>query len=155
MDGMRLLRGIGLAVACAAAGPGCRSEGAGIDPGIEKLGRATGPVERRPRDEPGAGGGGERAAGAAAVHEGEVVERIHVPNYTYLRLRGASGAEEWAAVPKAEIGIGARVRVVESLVMERFRSPTLDRVFDAIVFGVLEGAGPADGPRDAGAAPGR
>jgi membrane protein implicated in regulation of membrane protease activity len=47
----------------------------------------------------------------AVIHEGDVLERIHVPNYTYLRL-SSGGGETWAAVPKTEIEVGAHVRVV-------------------------------------------
>jgi len=107
-----------------------------LDPRVEKLGRATGPAAQAPREEP------------RKLHEGVVEERIHVPNYTYLHLGLADGREEWAAVPKTEIEVGARARVVESLVMREFVSPTLGRTFDSIVFGVLEGGAAA--ARDAG-----
>ena len=128
----------------------CKS-GETIDPSIEKLGRATGPVGpiQRTADAPPPA---EEPDGkdARAVHEGVVAERIHVPNYTYLRLSLPDGREAWAAVPKVEIEVGTKARVVESLVMHEFRSPTLDRTFEAIVFGTLEGA---EAPmRDAGSA---
>jgi hypothetical protein len=135
------------------------STGEQIDPSIEKLGRATGPLAP-----------GQRAAAAPIaddvsaskdappVHEGVVAERIHVPNYTYLRLTLADGREAWAAVPRAEIEVGAHARVVESLVMRKFMSPSLGRTFETIVFGTLEGAPgrPADaGPTDDGPPPQR
>jgi hypothetical protein len=126
----------------------CRS-GEALDPKIEKLGRATGPVapSQRAAASPVAEDGPDSTE-ARPVHEGVVLERIHVPNYTYLRLGLADGREAWAAVPKTEIEVGVEARVVESLVMHEFRSPTLDRAFETIVFGVLEGG--AGRPGDAG-----
>ena len=115
------------------------------DPELERLGRATGPVSAGPvipadadaaRQQPPDGA----PAGGKSVHDGVVLERIQVPNYTYLRIGRPDGREEWAAVPKAEIAVGAQVRVVESLLMRAFRSPTLDRTFEVIVFGTLDGA---------------
>jgi len=120
-----------------------------IDPSVERLGRATGPVAP--------GGSPAAAAAPGAVperrepgiaHDGVVLERIHVPNYTYLRLGLEGGREAWTAVPRTEIEVGARARVIESLVMHEFTSPTLRRTFASIVFGVLEGG---EAPmRDAG-----
>ena len=129
------------------------SSGERIDPSVEKLGRATGPVTpgRQPAVAPEPEGEPEQK-GPAVAHEGVVLERIHVPNYTYLRLGLADGRESWAAVPRTEIEVGARARVIESLVMHEFRSPTLDRTFASIVFGVLDGA--AADPADAGSADG-
>ena len=128
------------------------SSGEQIDPQVQKLGRATGPVTPSQRaatppiDEDGPG-----STDARPVHEGVIVERIQVPNYTYLRLGLADGREAWAAIPKAEIEVGAKARVVESLVMRKFTSPSLGRTFETIVFGTLEGdtGRPADaGPID-------
>ena len=129
----------------------CRS-GEQIDPQIETLGRATSPVApgRRAATPPVADDG-TGSKGAPPVHEGVVLERIQVPNYTYLRLGLADGREAWAAIPKAEIEVGAKARVVESLVMRKFMSPSLGRTFETIVFGTLEGGPgrPADaGPKD-------
>jgi hypothetical protein len=120
-----------------------------IDPSVEKLGRATGPIAP----------GGSPAAAAAPeavperrepgiAHDGVVLERIHVPNYTYLRLGLEGGREAWAAIPRTEIEVGTRARVIESLVMHEFKSQTLRRTFASIVFGVLEGG--AGRPGDAG-----
>jgi hypothetical protein len=128
------------------------SSGEQIDPQIEKLGRATGPLTPAPRDAtpPAADDDPAASKGAPPVHEGAVLERIQVPNYTYLRLGLADGREAWAAIPKAEIEVGAKVRVVESLVMRKFTSPSLGRTFETIVFGTLEGG--AAGGDDAGSA---
>ncbi len=151
----RSVFGCALLAAVAIAAWSCGSKDEGLDPDVDKLGRASGPIEQAPRAAQPAGMPPQgmmtagSADGAKTVHEGDVIERIHVPNYTYLRLRVAGGGETWAAIPKTEIEVGAHVRVIESLVMRKFTSPSLGRTFDSVVFGVLEGATPSR-PADAG-----
>jgi hypothetical protein len=76
-------------------------------------------------------------AGAGPL-TGTVLETIDAANYTYLRLKTASG-EEWAAVPQADVKKGATVTVDQQMVQEHFQSKTLNRTFDRIVFGTLDG----------------
>jgi hypothetical protein len=76
------------------------------------------------------------AQAAAPGLEGDVLEVLNVPNYTYLRLRTAEG-EQWAAVTTAPAKVGAHVRVENPMVMENFESKTLGRHFDRIIFGRL------------------
>jgi hypothetical protein len=123
-----------------------------LDPSVEKLGRATGPVAPVAQPAPADGAARPAEDGAPTVHAGAVLERIHVPNYTYLRLGLADGREAWAAIPRTEIEVGAKARVVESLVMRKFTSPSLGRTFETIVFGTLEGAAAAGRAADAGPA---
>jgi hypothetical protein len=114
-----------------------------LDPAVDRLGRASGPVEpgaARPAAMPAMGGGD--AAGSGRVHTGRVTETIQVPNYTYIRLATAGGGDLWTAVPSTEVTAGQQIRVQESLVMTDFTSRTLSRTFDRIVFGVLEGQTP-------------
>jgi hypothetical protein len=116
----------------------CKS-GEELDPSIEKLGRASGPVAPSQRSAPPpVRDDGPSAEEVQVVHEGVVLERIHVPNYTYLRLSLTDGREAWAAIPKTEIEVGAKARVVESLVMHKFKSPSLGRTFETIIFGTLD-----------------
>lgn len=87
---------------------------------------------------------------AAAAEQGDalrgkVLERIDVPNYTYLRIATAGG-ESWAAVPSASVSVGAEVTVVNPMPMEHFESKALSRTFDRIYFGgavQVDGAAPA------------
>lgn len=74
------------------------------------------------------------------VIEGKVLEVIDVSNYTYLSLETSAG-KVWAAVPKAQIAVGAQVTVEQPMPMKKFHSPTLNRDFDEIYFGVLKGPG--------------
>lgn len=71
--------------------------------------------------------------------KGEVLEVKDVPSYTYLRLKTADG-EIWAAVGTAPVKKGAKVTIVNSMVMNNFESKLLNRKFDKILFGGLAGA---------------
>jgi hypothetical protein len=83
---------------------------------------------------------------------GTIVEKIDASQYSYLRLRTASG-EVWAAVPKAEVQPGAQVTVSGAMWMTDFKSATLGRTWPRIAFGVLGGQGAAPAP-GAGHSPG-
>jgi hypothetical protein len=80
---------------------------------------------------------------------GTVLETMDASEYTYMRLKTASG-ETWAAINKTKIRKGDAVTVTNAMVMDGFQSTTLNRTFDHILFGVL--AGP-DGAPLASAAP--
>ncbi len=74
----------------------------------------------------------------AQVVQGKVAEKIDVTQYSYLRLTREGGAEVWAAVPKADVAVGATVTVHDPQLMRGFTSSTLGRQFDEIYFGSLE-----------------
>ncbi|MDD5309612.1 MAG: hypothetical protein PHU25_20025 [Deltaproteobacteria bacterium] len=156
-----------LAVAIAIVAVACgRSEK--VDPSVDKLGRATGPAEPvgpgatlpvgHPSLSPGAMNPHGRmdqmsgASGATAIRVGTVLETIDVPNYTYIRFKDATGEEHWAAVPSSKLSAGEEIRIAESMVMRDFRSPSLNRVFPAIIFGTLKVGDGASAP-DAGVKP--
>ena len=80
---------------------------------------------------------------------GTVLETMDASDYTYMRLKTASG-ETWAAVTKTKIAKGDAVTVTNAMVMDGFQSKTLNRTFDHILFGVLAKPGDA---APAGAAP--
>ena len=67
---------------------------------------------------------------------GTVLETMDASNYTYMKLKTASG-EVWAAVNKASVKKGQKVTVVNAVPMDGFQSETLHRTFDHIVFGTL------------------
>jgi len=91
--------------------------------------------------------GAEAGAPAGTTIKGKVLERLDAPPYSYLKL--SVGKEEmWAAVPKTETEKGKEVTVVNAMPMNGFESKTLNRKFDVVFFGTLEGAAAA-----AGAAP--
>jgi uncharacterized lipoprotein YbaY len=86
--------------------------------------------------------GAEAAAPQGTTVKGKVLERLDAPPYSYLKL--SVGKEEmWAAVPKSDVEKGKEVTVVNAMPMNGFESKTLNRKFDVVFFGTLEGATPA------------
>lgn len=73
---------------------------------------------------------------------GTVLETMDASDYTYMRLKTASG-ETWAAITKTKIAKGDAVTVTNAMVMDGFQSKTLNRTFDHILFGVLAAPGSA------------
>jgi uncharacterized protein YdeI (BOF family) len=92
------------------------------------------------------------AAPQGATIKGKVLERIDVDQYSYLKLQ--SGKDEvWAAVPRAEVKKGDEVTVVNGMPMPGFKSDKLNKTFEQIYFGTLEGAaGPTAPPPGMGTA---
>lgn len=69
---------------------------------------------------------------------GEVLEKIDVPSYSYLRV-GQKGTEgTWVAVPTAPVQVGQSVRVAGAMKMSNFQSKGLNRTFETIYFGNLD-----------------
>jgi hypothetical protein len=86
--------------------------------------------------------GAEAAAPQGTTVKGKVLERLDAPPYSYLKI--SVGKEEmWAAVPKTDVEKGKEVTVVNAMPMNGFESKTLNRKFDVVFFGTLEGANPA------------
>ena len=71
---------------------------------------------------------------------GKVLERIDAGTYSYLRL-DTLGGEQWAAVPKCGLKQGDDAVVSHAMPMDGFESKTLQRKFEHIVFGILDGSG--------------
>ncbi len=85
--------------------------------------------------------------------EGDVLELLDVPQYTYARIGEAGSQGEWVAVPTAKLQIGQHVRLREAVQMNNFTSTTLKRTFDKIWFGSLD-SGRATSAEPAGSASG-
>ncbi len=82
---------------------------------------------------------------------GTIAEVIQVQSYTYLRLATPSG-DEWAAVSRNDaLQVGQVVRLGAATEMAGFTSKTLNRTFERIWFGELEG-GPSGASAGAGGA---
>jgi hypothetical protein len=79
----------------------------------------------------------EAASGTTIA--GDVRETFDVAQYTYLRV-STPGGETWAAVSKAQVGVGSHVEIQNATRMENFTSSTLKRTFPEIYFGSLNGA---------------
>ncbi len=100
-----------------------------------------------PTAAPGAAAAQPTAAPAKGGVGGEVLEKIDAAGYSYLRLKGATG-EVWAAVPVAQVAVGAQVSIEGAMPMQNFESKTLKRTWKSIYFGTL---GPAPTARKAAA----
>lgn len=70
---------------------------------------------------------------------GKVIETFNSGGYTYVNVEN-SGETLWVAVPEMEVKSGDVVNLFPGTVMENFKSNTLNRNFDKIIFSV----GPAD-----------
>jgi hypothetical protein len=79
---------------------------------------------------------------ALVTVSGTVLETMDAADYTYMRLKTATG-ETWAAINKTKIAKGDAVTVTNAMVMDGFQSKTLGRTFDHILFGVLATPGAA------------
>jgi hypothetical protein len=67
---------------------------------------------------------------------GLVLEELHAPPYSYLRIRTGAG-EVWAVVPTATVRLGERVTVAQGVVLKDFDTGVPGRRFD-VVMGSLE-----------------
>jgi len=129
-----------------------------IDPKVENLGRASSrqvaPKAATKRMPMGMGMQRQDAANSV-VYDGKITETINVPNYTYLKIKPATGTELWTAVPSCDAKVGDQVKVKQSLIMKKFTSPSLSRTFDEIIFGTLDSGNKTPAlPLDAGMPPG-
>jgi len=72
---------------------------------------------------------------------GKVVETMDTGGYTYIKIE-QDGKSIWAAIPLTKITVGQDISVQPGFVMDNFKSKTLDRTFDSIVFssGIAGGA---------------
>ena len=65
--------------------------------------------------------------------EGTVLETMNAGGYTYLQLDSQKG-KIWVAIPEAKVTKGEKVSSAPGMVMQDFKSKTLNRSFDRIVF---------------------
>ncbi len=64
---------------------------------------------------------------------GTVKETMDSGGYTYVLLTTEKG-ETWVAAPKTVVKVGQKVSFAPGMVMKNFKSETLNRTFDAVVF---------------------
>ena len=69
----------------------------------------------------------------AATLSGVVSETMDSAGYTYM-LVDEGGNKQWVAIPQTTVSVGDKVSYVDGMVMKNFRSETLDRTFDQVVF---------------------
>ncbi|HJU82752.1 MAG TPA: hypothetical protein VJ600_00935 [Holophagaceae bacterium] len=73
------------------------------------------------------------ATTAGPMASGTVVETMDAAEYTYVRVKTATG-EIWAAAGKFPVKVGDKVVVPVEMPMENFHSNTLNRTFKTIYF---------------------
>lgn len=74
-----------------------------------------------------------QAINAGTGRKGRVVETMNAAGYTYLRV-DENGSSVWLAVMEVPVKVGDIVEFPDSQPMTGFRSKTLNRTFDAILF---------------------
>jgi hypothetical protein len=74
--------------------------------------------------------------------QGEIKEVLPAPPYDYLRIATAGG-DVWAAIPAADLKVGARISVQVQLHQPTFESPSLHRTFQNLYMGTVPGLAPA------------
>lgn len=81
-------------------------------------------------------------ASQPAAFSGKVLETQDVSPYTYVRLDDGAGNEIWAAVPETQLEIGEEIALQGGVVMTNFKSKTLNRTFESIIFasGLVRGS---------------
>ncbi len=77
-------------------------------------------------------GTGVRHSGAIP-HTGTVLETMSTAGYTYVRV-DEEGRAFWIALPETQVSVGETISFYEQMLMEDFRSPSLNRTFDRILF---------------------
>lgn len=73
------------------------------------------------------------AAHGEAGLSGKVVETMDSGGYTYAQIEN-NGSKTWVAVPQTTIKKGQTVSFKPGMSMSNFKSKTLNRTFDHIVF---------------------
>lgn len=75
----------------------------------------------------------QEAKVAPGVHAVKVISTIDASNYTYLEV-SENGNQYWMAVPQLKVEKGETLYYTKSMEMKNFKSPTLNRTFDSILF---------------------
>jgi len=65
---------------------------------------------------------------------GKVLETMESGGYTYVYLKQKKGKKIWVAFPTAKVSVGKTVSLVSGSEFKNFKSKTLNRTFDRIIF---------------------
>lgn len=71
----------------------------------------------------------------AKEREGKVLEHINAGGYSYLKLE-EKNETFWAAIPQSDIKINQIIKIKEQMWMSDFKSKSLNKVFDKILFAI-------------------
>ncbi len=64
---------------------------------------------------------------------GTVIETMNAAGYTYMLIESENG-QKWIAIPETSVKKGSTVNYVDGMIMKNFKSTSLNRTFDSIVF---------------------
>lgn len=65
---------------------------------------------------------------------GKVLKTMNSGGYTYMYLQQKKGKKIWVAIPKSKVAVGQNIELVPGEELKKFKSETLKRTFDTIVF---------------------
>lgn len=93
-------------------------------------------------------GRSEAPGDANSLLRGTVLETMDSGGYTYIHLQLDGGAKKWAAIPGSKVAKGQHVTLLAGTEMGEFKSKTLNRTFDSIIFspGLAAGSSPQAEP---------
>ncbi len=74
------------------------------------------------------------AGSGAAVITGKVLETMNSGGYTYMNVAKQDGSTQWIAMPESTVEKGSEVNFYEGMSMKNFKSNTLNRTFDEVIF---------------------
>jgi len=84
-------------------------------------------------------------AQSASLHSGTVLTTMNAGGYTYMEIE-ESGEKVWIAAPQFSVKVGEKVGFSQGAWMQNFKSKTLNRTFDKILFvSGVNGAGGSGG----------
>lgn len=89
---------------------------------------------------------------SAGTLSGKVLETMDSGGYTYVLLDTANG-KKWVAAPKTVVTVGQPAAFAPGMVMHNFKSETLKRTFDEVVFSPGKAGGPGGPAAMGGACP--
>ena len=89
----------------------------------------------------------KKAQPSADILSGKILETMDSGGYTYVLLE-TEGGKKWVAAPKTVVSVGQTASFAPGMVMRNFKSETLGRTFDEVIFssglaGAATGAGSA------------
>ncbi len=70
------------------------------------------------------------------IRNGKVLEFENSGGYTYVKIKEENDSY-WAAIPHTKLNIGDKISINEQMWIENFKSKSLDKTFDKIVFAEL------------------
>ena len=69
-------------------------------------------------------------------HKVKILETTNSGGYTYIKV-DENGKQYWAAIPSSKVNVGDTIKIKEQTWMTNFKSKSLDKTFDKIMFADL------------------